>query len=618
MACYSEYVHTANDLVNVPNVLTAVLVDHTIARLQFWRDKRILFIRENGKRLPLTSTDEADMLKTRAMRFFLPRRLWKVAVVIVMLALAIYLFSGEAETRGDGTTFPARRGPLKITVLEGGTLEAIESQEIKSEVPGQTKIISIVEEGYRVTREDVDTGKVLVELDSSELVEKLTRGEIEYQSTMAAYAEAREQYQIQISENESSTTAAELEAKFSWMDFEKYVGSSIADELQQRIRQEEDKKEVSPIDFPGLAKDPRLAGEAQQKREKLESDFLLAREELTKAETFYRGTKRLMEQGYETSSKEEEDRLKVMRSKTQLNAAQRAVELFLIYEFAKEAEKKLSDYVEFLRKLDRSQREAVSKLAKAEARLRSTEAQYKEREMHRDKLKEQIEHCTIKAEREGLVVYGNPEEWYRQEQITEGATVRERQKIITIPDMTEMAVKAKIHESDIKKIEKAQKASITVDAYPDEELTGEVIKVAVLPDSSQRWINPDLKIFPVTIRIDGVHDWLKPGMSAEVEILIDELEDVLFVPIQAVSHQGPDQICYIAQAASPKRCVVETGSYNTEFIEIKSGLEEGEPVLLRLPEGVIEPEADDFEDNQESEPGPTIAAPAPAKAESAS
>ncbi len=72
------------------------------------------------------------------------------------------------------------------------------------------------------------------------------------------------------------------------------------------------------------------------------------------------------------------------------------------------------------------------------------------------------------------------------EQIREGATVRERQPIITIPDMKQMAVKVKIHESYIKKVSKGIKARIQVDAFPEEKLTGEVIKVGVLPDSQNR------------------------------------------------------------------------------------------------------------------------------------
>jgi len=168
-----------------------------------------------------------------------------------------------------------------------------------------------------------------------------------------------------------------------------------------------------------------------------------------------------------------------------------------------------------------------------------------------------------------------------EERIREGATVRERQAIITIPDTTRMSVNVKIHESYIKKVRKGLKARITVDAFPDEVLTGEVTKVGVLPDSQNRWMNPDMKVYLTTIAVDGTHEWVKPGMSAKVEILVKNLGDVLYVPVQAISPSNGKQICYVSQGFKPERREVEVGEFNDEFIEVKNGLKEGERVLLR-------------------------------------
>src|SRR5687768_4559544 len=131
-----------------------------------------------------------------------------------------------------------------------------------------------------------------------------------------------------------------------------------------------------------------------------------------------------------------------------------------------------------------------------------------------------MEKCSIRAKRPGLVVYGgrNRYEYYPQEEIREGALVREQQPILTIPDMTKMSVKVRIHESHIKKVRKGQMVKITLDAFPDKTLTGEVTKVGVLPDSQNQWMNPDMKVYLTTITINGTHDWLKPGMSSKVEI----------------------------------------------------------------------------------------------------
>jgi len=139
----------------------------------------------------------------------------------------------------------------------------------------------------------------------------------------------------------------------------------------------------------------------------------------------------------------------------------------------------------------------------------------------------------------------------------------------------------RIHESYIKKIKKGQKVRITVDAFPDKLLEGEVSKLGVLPDSQNRWMNPDLKVYLTTITIDAVHDWLKPGMSAKAEILVKELPDVVYVPVQAVTPVEGKQWCFVANGHGQERREVEVGEFNDEFIEIKRGISEGEKVCLR-------------------------------------
>jgi multidrug efflux pump subunit AcrA (membrane-fusion protein) len=100
-------------------------------------------------------------------------------------------------------------------------------------------------------------------------------------------------------------------------------------------------------------------------------------------------------------------------------------------------------------------------------------------------------------------------------------------------------------------------------------------------------MNPDLKVYVTTITINGTYDWIKPGMSAKVEILVDHLNDVVYVPIQAVVPSEGKQVCYVVQGLKSEKREVEIGQFNDEFIEIKNGLKEGEKVLLRPPESGV-------------------------------
>ena len=73
-------------------------------------------------------------------------------------------------------------------------------------------------------------------------------------------------------------------------------------------------------------------------------------------------------------------------------------------------------------------------------------------------------------------------------------------------------------------------------------------------------------------------------MSAEVEILVDHLEDIIYVPLQAVTYWNDKRVVYVENGGSPERRDVETGAFSDSFIEITTGLREGEKVLLLPPQ----------------------------------
>ena len=618
-----------------------------------------------------------------------PRWRLVAAVAVVIVVGGLWLKSG-GKSSASIPTFAVRRGPLDITVLEGGSLQALESQEIKCEVRvgnQGAKILKIVEEGYLVTEDDVKTNKVLCELDSSDLQKQIVQQEIQYQSALANLTDAQQNYEIQLGQNQSDMKAAEQKARFARMDFDKFLGDSVTVQIVQetgmdaflaavstnnveqtaraeKVSGEKPPAEAGPsaaangktnagpaaasstisppatngmspadvdsatptlemprisVDFPKYANMDALGdGEAKQKLRKLDDDLQVAQKGLGQATTALEGTKRLFEKGFVAKTEITRDEISYESAVLKVKSAETDRALYLKYEFPKSAEEALSKYTEGVRELDKAWRVAISKLAQARAKLNSAKGQYEVQLRQRKDLQEQLDKCTLCAKKSGLVVYGGGRDDYyfgNQEPIREGASVRERQSIITIPDMTKMSVNVKIHESYIKKIKKGQKARITVDAFPDQPLTGEISKVGVLPDSQNRWMNPDLKVYLTTITIDGTHDWVKPGMSAKVEILVDHLNDVVYVPVQAVTPVDDRQYCYVMGAFGPNRHEVEIGQFNDEFIEVKKGVKAGELVLLRPPDGADKENAPKESKPVESGPKqPPAVATDPAKA----
>lgn len=568
---------------------------------------------------------------TEAKNFLHRQPRWRlIAIGAVLVVGGIWWFKGEKGSTAKALTFTARRGPLEITVLEGGSLQALESQEIKCEVRvgyQGTKILKIVEEGYFVTEDDVRTNKVLCELDSSELQKQIVQQEIQYQTAMASLTDAQQNYEIQISQNETDIKAAEQKARFARMDFDKLLGDMVTAQIiadlsldklaanpsnvEATVHAEEvtggppggamaaaleiesppESRSWMTVDFSKFANIEALGdGEAKQKLRKLEDDLQVAQKELGQTRTALEGTHRLFEKGFVPKTEVTRDEISYESSRLKVQTAETARALYLKYEFNKSAEEALSKYVDALREQDKARRVAISRLAQARARLNSAKGQFEVQSRQRKDLQEQLAKCTLVAKKSGLVVYGSGRDdgvyYGGEERVREGATVRERQAIITIPDMTQMAVNVKIHESYIKKVKKGLKARITVDAFPDEVLTGEITRVAVLPDSQNRWMSPDLKVYVTTIAIDGTHDWVKPGMSAKVEILVNKLADVVYIPVQAVLPDNGKQICYVAGGFKPERREIQIGEFTDEFIEVKSGLREGEKVLLRMPDGI--------------------------------
>ncbi|MHC4311136.1 MAG: efflux RND transporter periplasmic adaptor subunit [Planctomycetota bacterium] len=506
--------------------------------------------------------------------------------VVVVVAIVVFGFlrqrAGGPDDSNPGTVlFTVKRGDLTISVTESGDIKAIKSVDIKSKVEGMATIVNIVPEGTTITAEDVNNGKVLVELDASSLKEQLAQRKIDLAGAKAAFADANESYIIQLKQNESDITAAELKVRFALMDFQKYIGETVAQKAIDEVNADPN----SHIDTAFLLQeieDHNSGGEASQKFKELQDNIALAKSTLERASGKLDWTEKLRLKEYVSETELLADRLEVQSLTIKRDQAEITLDLFRRYDFPKQVQQLQSDYNESKLELERVQARARSQLAQAEAKLMSARATYELQQQRLEKLKGQIEACVIKAPAEGQVVYWSSTQRYSRIKIEQGAGVPEGYKIITIPDASEMKAEVKVHETWIDKIEPNQPAKITVTAFQEKIFTGKVLKKAPLANQTDDILNPDLKVYLTDVGIDGTHDALKTGMTANVEVIINELHDVLYVPIQSVTTVEEKKICYVMGSLVEKR-EVETGLFNENFVEIKSGLTEGEEVLLNPP-----------------------------------
>lgn len=150
--------------------------------------------------------------------------------------------------------------------------------------------------------------------------------------------------------------------------------------------------------------------------------------------------------------------------------------------------------------------------------------------------------------------------------------------LIDLPDLSRMKVKLNINEVDISKITKNMEAEIRPDAYSDSIFTGHVMTIANLAVNKER--NSTIKVFPVEILVDRADENLLPGLTVSCRIIVDRIEDVDYLPLEAVHTEGDKNYVFRATLSGYERVEVETGTANTDYIIITSGLRKGDRVAL--------------------------------------
>lgn len=134
---------------------------------------------------------------------------------------------------------------------------------------------------------------------------------------------------------------------------------------------------------------------------------------------------------------------------------------------------------------------------------------------------------TIRAPLAGTVLSRNVEEGtviQSASQNVSGGTV-----LFVMADLDAMQVRTLVDETDMGRLSAGMPAGVTVEAYPDRTFRGEVEKI-----EPQAQVEQNVTMFPVIVRLDNRNGLLRPGMNAEVEVLVDQTTDALLVPNTAI------------------------------------------------------------------------------------
>ena len=191
------------------------------------------------------------------------------------------------------------------------------------------------------------------------------------------------------------------------------------------------------------------------------------------------------------------------------------------------------------------------------------------------------------APRAGLVVYatsGTPEE---AKKISVGMVPFQGMDLMYLPDVSSMLVDTEIGEIDLARVKVGEPASVTLDAFPGVQFKGEVMSVGNL---ARRKINrasgkqTGAKVFDVTVKVLADDPRLKPGLTSTVEILCNQYENALTVPLEAVFYDENEKpIVYVRKHGKVEARPVEFSDSNDRVAVVKKNLEYNDEVLLARP-----------------------------------
>lgn len=259
-----------------------------------------------------------------------------------------------------------------------------------------------------------------------------------------------------------------------------------------------------------------------------------------------------------TRIKDTEERIvaadnEIVRTQSQQEASLRDLEIELSKLWLAQEQAKLKakvpaevlarrEYQEAQLSLEKARTEYNNHLAKIEQKKKEFAAELQVKTIDKQKLQVQLDRAKsnldgmrIKAPADGMVLYA--EHWEGRRKMQIGDVVWGGWPIVRLPDLTDMEVLAMVNEVDGPKLSIGSRCEIRLDSYPDTLITGAVKEISQTAIKAG-WMSK-AKIFRVTVSLDRtVTEIMKPGMSAQVAVIVNETDAQLLIPRSAVKFEG--------------------------------------------------------------------------------
>ncbi len=464
-----------------------------------------------------------------------------IAVLLAVAFAVIGMRRGKSDEKPDRIEV-VRRGPFVVKLHETGNLEPLTKVDVRSNVEGEIETL-YVDEG-----DDVVKGQKLLKIDEQQIREEYNQASANYEAAKAEMDRAEENITLSSDRRTSNIQLADSALESAQADLE----GTIARTAQQLSRAElaivstKSLLEQDDISLKRIqlaleqAKSTRNSAKAtldnakselDRKTELCEKKFASQREldaaqvAYTSAQSQYESTGKSVEsqeESYRSYEKVIENRKAELETeKVDLENLKKSIDkqISLAQIRIQQAEERL----DILKKSEGGEQQ-ITELAKASANAGLLRAK-----SVLNKAKERVDWTTVTAPMSGRVVQCKIEEG---EIITSGRSAwSQGPPVMIIADLSRMVVKTYVFEYDIGKVKVGQEAEIEINAYQGEVFEGRVDEISPSGQSMDNIIK-----FEVVVRVTRTKSDkpLLPGMTADVDIIVDARDNVLQLPLEAV------------------------------------------------------------------------------------
>lgn len=237
---------------------------------------------------------------------------------------------------------------------------------------------------------------------------------------------------------------------------------------------------------------------------------------------------------------------------------------------------------EAFRELELAKLKLASKKKDIGADLKTLKLKLESARRDKESAEKELASTIVRAENPGLLVYldiwkgggsmGKPQV---------GDTPWPGQDLMELPDLSTMLLKTQVSEVDGDKVRNDQVTYVTLDAFPDTVFSGKVTRVGTI--AKRKDYQSEINVFEVEVTLEGADPRLKPGMSAKGEIIVEEIPNSIWLPIESVFEKEGKTVVYAMGGGRPQKREVKVGKRNDTSIIIKQGLKGEELVCLQDP-----------------------------------